>query len=147
MNLKFIWIKCEDCVTFKTALKPVSTGELYCTICPMSKFSPLSSTRPGVGYHKRKRYFFSWEELDWGQQKFVVLGGWQVGIAESNLFSRAVNCTNSLFFLLKRFNIVWQDNPATSSIPRYIFHWRSQLAGVWLLITNNIWTVECWWLQ
>ena len=26
MNLKFVWIKCEDCVTFKTALKSVSTG-------------------------------------------------------------------------------------------------------------------------
>ena len=90
MNLKFIWIKCEDCVTFKTALKPVSTGEPYRTICPMSKFSPLSSTRPGVGYHKRKRYFFSWEELDWGRQTFAVLTGWQVGIAECRLCFRGL---------------------------------------------------------
>ena len=28
MNLKFIWIKYEDHVTFKTALKQVSTGEI-----------------------------------------------------------------------------------------------------------------------
>ena len=31
MNLKFVRIKCEDCVTFKTAIKPISTSELYRT--------------------------------------------------------------------------------------------------------------------
>ena len=44
------------------------------------QFSPLSSTRRGVAYHKKKRYFSFWEELDCGLQKFTVLRGWQVGV-------------------------------------------------------------------
>ena len=31
MSIKFVWIKCENCRTFETALKPVSTGE-FCRV-------------------------------------------------------------------------------------------------------------------
>ena len=51
-------------------------------ISKKEQFSPLSSTRRGVAYHKKKRYFSSWEELDCGLQKFTVLRGWQVGVLE-----------------------------------------------------------------